>query len=64
MNDNGRTNYSVSLDTSELEASAKKVINTFKTMGNDIEKRESGLTMLLIALEEIACGYLYEKPWG
>lgn len=38
MNDNGRTNYSVSLDTSELEASAKKVINTFKTMGNDIEK--------------------------
>jgi hypothetical protein len=52
MNDNGRTNYSVSLDTSELEASAKKVINTFKTMGNDIEKEESGLTMLLIALEE------------
>lgn len=38
MNDNGKTNYSVSLDTSELEASAKKVIDTFKTMGNDIEK--------------------------
>ena len=38
MNDNGRTNYSVSLDTSELEASAKKVTNTFKSMGNDIEK--------------------------
>lgn len=38
MNDNGKTNYSVSLDTSELEASAKKVIDTFKSMGNDIEK--------------------------
>ena len=31
-------NYSISLDTSKLEASAKKVRDTFKTMGNDIEK--------------------------
>ena len=64
-------NYSISLDTSELEASAKKVRDTFKTMGNDIEKEGKRIDNAFDSLGgkslvgiSMACGYLYEKPWG